>query len=115
MRLRTISTAAVCALALLLSTPGSASAATGQFRYTYVTDEGYEAVGFMNNPPSEECINLPFVGSNDLRPGYAPKNRTDATAVVFRDADCEGDAWFSLRPFTGGGSDRLLVRSVLFS
>ncbi|MEV0256987.1 hypothetical protein AB0H82_22350 [Streptomyces sp. NPDC050732] len=115
MRLRRSATAALGALTLALTVPTSASAADGQFRYTYLTDEGYEAVGFLNNPPSGECINLYGVGSNDLRPGYSPKNRTDATAVVFLNADCKGDTFFSLRPHTGGGSERLKVRSVVFS
>ncbi|MGA4844936.1 hypothetical protein ACOBQB_01065 [Streptomyces sp. G5(2025)] len=115
MRFRRSVAAAFGALTLVLAAPTSASAAEGQFRYTYLTDEGYEAVGFLNNPPSGECINLYGVGSDDLPPGHSPKNRTDATAVVFLNADCEGDAFFSLRPHTGGGSERLKVRSVVFS
>ncbi|MBW5420300.1 hypothetical protein GKQ77_01775 [Streptomyces sp. BG9H] len=115
MHLRRSATAALGALALVLAAPTSASAADGQFRYTYLTEEGYEAVGFLNNPPSGQCINLHGVGSDDLPPGHSPKNRTDATAVVFLNADCEGDVFFSLRPHTGGGSERLKVRSVVFS
>lgn len=115
MRRRTSVAAALSALALLAATPGSASAATGQFRYTYTTGEGYEAVGFLNDPPSSECINLFGVGSDDLAPGHSPKNRTDTVATVFLNADCEGDSYFSLRPHTGGGSERLKVRSVVFS
>ncbi len=115
MRLRHAMTAALGALVLVTTVPTSAVAATGQFRYTYTTDEGYEAVGFLNDPPSRRCINLKGVGSDDLAPGHSPKNRTDATATVFLRADCEGDQFFSLRPRTGGGSERLKVRSVVFS
>nr|PPQ62663.1 hypothetical protein C5F59_36010 [Streptomyces sp. QL37] len=94
--------------------PNSASAATGQFRYTYETDEGYEAVGFLNAPASRQCINLPGAGSDGLPPAYAPKNLTDATATVFLGADCEGGVHYTLRP-GGGASERLKVRSVVFS
>ncbi|MCN9242367.1 hypothetical protein NGF19_16470 [Streptomyces sp. RY43-2] len=106
--------AASSALVLLLAAPGSASAATGQFRYSYTTEEGYEAVGFLNNPDSGTCINLHGPGSEPGSPGRAPKNRTDATATVFLGADCEGDIYYTLRPGAGAG-DRLLVRSVVFS
>ncbi|MEV7401977.1 hypothetical protein AB0N93_16500 [Streptomyces sp. NPDC091267] len=115
MRLRRSAAAALGALALALALPTSAQAAEGQFRYTYLTGEGYEAVGFLNNPPSGQCINLHGADSNDLPPAHSPKNRTDSTAVVFADADCQGDVYFSLRPHTGGGSERLTVRSVIFS
>jgi hypothetical protein len=78
-----------------------------------VTVEGYEATGFLNSPPSGQCINLPGVGQENPEPGHSPKNRTDAWAQVFTDTDCEGDS-FPLRPHTGGASERLKVRSVLF-
>jgi hypothetical protein len=115
MRLRRFAAAALGALALALTLPTPAHAAEGQFRYTYLTGEGYEAVGFLNNPPNGRCINLHGADSNDLPPAHSPKNRTDATAVVFANADCQGDDHFSLRPRTGGGSERLTVRSVVFS
>ncbi|TWV56412.1 hypothetical protein FRZ03_04535 [Streptomyces misionensis] len=98
----------------MLAAPGSASAATGQFRYTYTTAEGYEAVGFLNDPPGGECINLQGPASEPGSVSRAPKNRTDATATVFLDADCEGDIYYTLRPGAGAG-DRLLLRSVVFS
>nr|WP_208869018.1 hypothetical protein [Streptomyces glaucescens] len=106
--------AASSAFLLLVAMPGSASAATGQFRYTYTTAEGYEAVGFLNNPASGECTNLPAPGSAPGAASRAPQNRTDATATVFLDADCEGDTYYTLPPGTGA-SDRLLLRSVVFS
>ncbi|WP_246019060.1 hypothetical protein [Saccharothrix australiensis] len=101
-------------MALLLAMPGAASAATGQFRYTYTTDEGYDAVGFLNNPDSGECITLPTPAANPGVASRAPRNRTDATATVFLDADCEGDTYYTLNP-GAGASERLLLRSVVFS
>ncbi|MEW2513815.1 hypothetical protein [Streptomyces sp. NPDC046870] len=106
--------AACSAVALLLAAPGSASAATGQFRYAYTTAEGYEAAGFLNNPTSGECINLPAPGAAPGTASRAPRNRTDATATVFLNADCEGDTFYTLPP-GASASDRLLLRSVVFS
>ncbi|GAA2730836.1 hypothetical protein [Streptomyces nogalater] len=106
--------AACSAVVLLLAVPGSASAATGQFRYTYTTAEGYDAVGFLNNPAGGRCVNLPTPAAAPGAVSRAPKNRTDATATVFLDADCEGDTYYTLPP-GAGASDRLLVRSVVFS
>ncbi|OIK28501.1 hypothetical protein VT52_006830 [Streptomyces malaysiense] len=94
--------------------PGSASAATGQFRYSYTTEEGYEAVGFLNDPAGGRCVNLRGPGSEPGSFSRAPKNRTDATAIVFLRPDCEGDVYYALPPGAGAG-DRLLMRSVVFS
>ncbi|MEU8435239.1 hypothetical protein AB0F18_20415 [Streptomyces sp. NPDC029216] len=114
MRLRSAVTAVLGAGLLLAAVPTSAVAATGQFRYDYVTVEGYEASGFLNAPRSGECLNLPGVGQENPEPAHSPKNRTDAWARVFVDLNCEGPS-FDLRPYTGGGSERLKVRSVVFS
>ncbi|MFI0167581.1 hypothetical protein [Streptomyces sp. NPDC017095] len=117
MRLRSLAASAgtlTSALVLLLAVPGSALAATGQFRYSYTTAEGYEAVGFLNDPAGGECIDLHGPGSEPGSPGRAPKNRTDATATVFLAAGCEGDVYYTL-PSGAGAGDRLLVRSVVFS
>ncbi|WP_181860919.1 hypothetical protein [Streptomyces diacarni] len=105
--------ASASALVLVMALPGSASAATGQFRYTYTTEEGYEAVGFLNRPDSGKCIDLPAPGSAPGSASRAPKNRTDATATVFVNAGCEG-ASYVLPPGKGAG-DRLQLRSVVFS
>ncbi|MFK8850877.1 hypothetical protein [Streptomyces sp. Ac-502] len=113
MRLRSAFTTVLGAALLLTATPGSAYAATGQFRFSYVTVEGDEASGFLNNPPSGHCINLHGVGQENPQPGHSPKNRTDAWATVFTGTDCQGDS-FRLRPRTGGASERLKLRSVIF-
>ncbi|MFJ3086766.1 hypothetical protein [Streptomyces sp. NPDC086838] len=106
--------AAVSAAVLLVTVPGSAAAATGQFRFSYTTEDGYDAVGFLNNPASGQCINLAPAASEPGSASRAPKNHTNATATVFLDADCEGDTYYVL-PSGKGASDRLLARSVVFS
>ena len=107
--------ALVGATTLLLTVPGSASAANGSFRYTYVDKTGEEQTGTLHHPSSEECITIPEAAIEYVQDSaHSPKNRTDATAVVFTNADCTGD-WFSLKPYTGGASDRLKFRSVVFS
>ncbi|MFF4189586.1 hypothetical protein [Nonomuraea sp. NPDC001831] len=114
MRLHSAVAAAGGALMLVLAVPASASAAMGQFRYSYLTADGYDVVGFINNPRSGTCIDIQGAGSDGTSPAYAPKNRTDSTATVFLEAGCEGDVFYSLRP-GAGASDRLLLRSVVFS
>ncbi|MFD8376098.1 hypothetical protein ACFV2Z_36000 [Streptomyces sp. NPDC059688] len=79
--------------------------ATGQFRYTYTNAEGYDAVGFLNDPPSGQCTNLPAPAAAE---GAA------ATATVFLHADRAGDTYLTL-PAGADASDRLLLRSVVFS
>ncbi|MFE7053931.1 hypothetical protein ACFVAO_01795 [Streptomyces californicus] len=114
MRLRSALASALGVGVLLITTPATAAAATGQFRYDYMTPEGYEASGFLISPPSGQCLNLPGVGEDNPQPAHSPKNRTDAWATVFTDTNCEGDS-FPLRPRTGGASERLKVRSVVFN
>lgn len=114
MRLRSAVAAASGALMLVLAVPGSASAATGQFRYSYKTADGYDAVGFINDPESGRCIDIKGAGSDGTSAAYAPKNLTDSTATVFLEAGCMGDAFYSLPP-GAGASERLLLRSVVFS
>ncbi|MFF4168095.1 hypothetical protein [Streptomyces sp. NPDC001741] len=117
MSLRSLTAAAGAALGatvLLIAVPGSAFAASGQFRYSYTTADGYEAVGFLNNPTSGRCINLATPAAEPGSVSRAPKNHTDATAIVFLATNCEGDTYYVLPPGRGA-SDRLLVRSVVFS
>ncbi|MEU9113661.1 hypothetical protein AB0D04_18250, partial [Streptomyces sp. NPDC048483] len=114
MRLRRTAASAVAtavgALALVLSAPASAHAATGPF--TYVVD-GDPVLHLLPNPPSGTCVPLPEVADPEVPPAHSPRNFTDSTAVVFTGTDCTGDS-FSLRPETGYGSERLKLRSVLF-
>ncbi|MFI9050725.1 hypothetical protein [Streptomyces sp. NPDC053427] len=115
MRLRrtaaTAAATAVSALALVLTLPASANAATGYF--TYVVDDTPMPLVLID-PPSRECLTLPEVADPEVPPAHSPRNGTDSTAVVFTNPDCTGNH-FSLRPHTGHGSERLKVRSVVFS
>ena len=114
MRLRNTVAAAVGAAVLVLTVPTSASAAGGEFRYTYRDHAGYAREGRLIDPPSRECITLPQTEDRDAPSADSPRNDTDATATVFTGDNCDGD-WFSLRPFGGRASERLKLRSVVFS
>ncbi|WP_406450522.1 hypothetical protein OG782_13155 [Streptomyces sp. NBC_00876] len=115
MRFRTTAAAALGALALIVSLPGSASAADGHFTYEYTAFDGSKQTGFLFDPPSRECITLPEVADpGSSYPADTPWNHTDATATVFTGPDCDG-AYFTLRPFGGHASERLKLRSVVFS
>ncbi|HEY8985481.1 MAG TPA: hypothetical protein VIU15_38660 [Streptomyces sp.] len=115
MRLRTTLAAAVGALALTVAVPTSASAATGQFFYVYSGLDGSPQVAALTDPRSGECVTLPEVADPGASsPARSPRNRTDATAVVFTNPDCTGD-YYVLNPFVGGAGPRLELRSVFFS
>jgi hypothetical protein len=86
----------------------------GEFRYTYHDQAGLAREARLVDPPSRECITLPEVADEAVPPADSPRNDTDATATVFTNDDCSGD-YFSLRPFGGRASDRLKLRSVVFS
>ncbi|WP_327367638.1 hypothetical protein [Streptomyces sp. NBC_01217] len=114
MRLRSTVAAAFGALALIVTVPTSANAAWGEFRYTFSGLDGSPQVGILSDPPSRSCINLPEVADpGSSSPAHSPRNYTDSTAVVFSEADCEGDI-FVLRPDGGHASERLKLRSVIF-
>ncbi|MFE6843779.1 hypothetical protein [Streptomyces sp. NPDC057686] len=114
MRLRTAVVAAAGALTLLVAVPGSASAATGEFEYSYVGLDGQPRQERFSDPEDYTCVVIPEVADpNSSEPAFSPRNRTDAHARVFTGADCTGDH-FDLRPFTGYGSARLKLRSVVF-
>ncbi|TDU79731.1 hypothetical protein [Streptomyces sp. KS 21] len=114
MRLRTVVVAAASALTLLVAVPGSATAATGEFGYSYVGLDGEPRQERLLDPESDECVGIPEVADpNSSEPAFSPRNRTDAVARVFTNADCTGDH-FDLRAFTGHGSERLKLRSVVF-
>ncbi|MEU9720771.1 hypothetical protein [Streptomyces sp. NPDC047976] len=115
MRLRRASIAALGAFTLLLAVPSSASAAVGEFQYTYIGLDGQPHIRILLDPESRECVTLPEVADpNASLPAHSPRNRTTSTATVFTEPECEGD-FFSLRPIVGRGSERLKLRSVVFS
>ncbi|MFJ2645139.1 hypothetical protein ACIO1C_00130 [Streptomyces sp. NPDC087420] len=113
MKLRNGLAVTLATLALTLSMSTSALAATGQFHYKFRDDSGQELSVTLPDPRSGRCINLYGVDSDDLPPGYAPHNQTDAGATVYDGIDCEGREW-RLRPHGLPAGDRLLVRSVRF-
>ncbi|MCM2419297.1 hypothetical protein [Streptomyces sp. RKAG293] len=114
MRIRHSAAASLGALALVLTLSAPADAAEGTFVYTYSGLDGSQQTATLSDPTSEECITLPEVADPSASsPAHSPLNRTDARAVVFTDPGCEGDS-FTLRAFTGHGSERLKLRSVRF-
>ncbi|EPH40224.1 peptidase inhibitor family I36 protein [Streptomyces aurantiacus] len=114
MRFRSSAGAALGALALILTVPTSASAATGEFEYTYTGLNGMPQTAKLVDPESRVCHTLPEVADDDAsNPAHSPRNRTDSTVTVFTEAECEG-AYFTLRP-GGQASERLKMRSAIFS
>ncbi len=114
MRLRNAAVAAFGALTLVLTVPTSASAAVGEFQYTYSGLDGRPQIAVLTDPDSWECITLPEVADPGASsPAHSPRNRTDDFAVVFTGPNCDGDR-FVLRPYTGYGTERLKLRSVSF-
>ncbi|MFF8732343.1 hypothetical protein ACF073_38655 [Streptomyces sp. NPDC015171] len=114
MRLRNAAVTALGALALLLAAPGSASAASGEFQYTYSGLDGSPRIAVLQDPDSGLCITLPEVADPGAStPAHSPRNRTDEYAIAFTEPGCTG-ASFTMRPYTGYGSERLKLRSVVF-
>lgn len=115
MRYRNTVVAVACALAAAFCFPASAHAAEGDFIYRYVGEYGSHEIGGLVDPPSRECITLPEVSDPDeTEPAFAPLNDTNATATVFTGVGCDGD-YYTLRPNGGHASERLKLRSVVFS
>jgi hypothetical protein len=114
MRLRNALALAAGTGLLLITTAAAASAAGGDFSYRFHDSDGIRQESTLIDPPSGECITLPEVADDETSaPADEPRNRTDTAARVFTGADCDGDS-FVLRPYTGRGSDRLKLRSVVF-
>ncbi|MFE7128883.1 hypothetical protein [Streptomyces sp. NPDC057617] len=112
MRLRHTLAAAAGALALLVSVPGSASAAEGEFSYLFTGMDGRPTKGMLIDPPSGVCVTLPEVAGEYVPPAHSPRNGTASVATVFTGADCDG-YHYRLRP-GGSASERLKMRSVVF-
>ncbi|GAA4837567.1 hypothetical protein [Kitasatospora terrestris] len=108
MRLRTSLAALGGAVLLVICTPTSSYAATGDFLYKV----GPGVLAGIADPASGTCIDLPF--TTEEHPGFAPENFTDATATVFLDSGCDGDVFYVMNPGKKLG-DRLELRSVIFS
>ncbi|MFF7300550.1 hypothetical protein [Streptomyces sp. NPDC008265] len=108
MRLRNTVIATASALMMTLSMTSSAQAADGEFEYR----GSLGRVRLLVDPPSGECINLEH--ATDLVPASSPWNRTNATATVFLDFDCDGDTYYVMTPGKKLGL-LLKLRSVSFS
>ncbi|MFG3283355.1 hypothetical protein [Streptomyces sp. NPDC048111] len=116
MRLRHAAVALTGALSLILSVPMSASAADGEFTYSYVGKDGKTHTAAKVDPAGRECYTLAEVADPAASaPAFSPRNRTTASATVFAEPDCEGDVYFTLKPLTGSGTEKLKFRSVVFS
>lgn len=114
MRLRHSAAAALGALALVLALPSPAGAAEGDFSYGFVGLDGKPQRAVLTDLPGRECTALPEVADPaSSEPAFAPRNDTDAVAVVFTQPDCTGRS-YPLRAHGGHGSDRLKLRSVFF-
>ncbi|MER7935340.1 MULTISPECIES: hypothetical protein [unclassified Streptomyces] len=112
MRLLRSAAAVVGALALVVTLPASASAATGDFSYKFVGLDGKAQSATVHDPRSPGCLVLPEVADpGSSEPAFAPHNDTDEWAVVFTGPDCTGDSW-TLRPHGNPATDRLKLRSV---
>ncbi|QDQ13299.1 hypothetical protein [Streptomyces spectabilis] len=113
MRFRTSLAAALGALALVVTLPSSANAATGQFVFTYNRD-GRTIEGRLHDPEARECIDLDEVAKPDATPAHSPRNRTNSIATVYTELECEGES-FALRAHSGYGGEGLKFRSVVFN
>ncbi|WP_328608365.1 hypothetical protein OG943_04365 [Amycolatopsis sp. NBC_00345] len=114
MRVRTalLVVASVCSFGVAV--PAVASAAEGDFTYRYYDEDGMIQSGALADPPSGVCLDIPEVIDFYDQHAFRPHNKTDSSATVFKNGNCEGDAYYTLKA-GGRASDRLLIRSVVFS
>ncbi|MEI5102059.1 hypothetical protein RB200_30510 [Streptomyces sp. PmtG] len=113
MRFRTSLAAALGALALVVTLPPSANAATGQFVFTY-NREGKTIEGRLHDPTGRECIDLTEVSNLNETPAHSPRNRTNSIATVYTELECEGES-FALKAHSGYGGEGLKFRSIVFN
>lgn len=111
MRLRTALAAVTAAFALVLSTAGSSSAATGDFLYVSLDLNNVQIQQELSNPDNGVCIELE--GTANL-PALLGRNFTTSVATVFQDSNCDGDTFWVVNqgafvPLTSR------FRSVIFS
>ncbi|QDQ12367.1 hypothetical protein [Streptomyces spectabilis] len=89
MRLRHAVGAALGALVLTVTPPASAHAANGFFSYRYGLP-GAQTTGFMQDPTSLHCTDIPEIEGHPLQNGFSPENRTDEDVFLFLGEDCTG-------------------------
>lgn len=107
-RLRAVAPAAFFALALLLAAPGPASAATGDFSYSYDDETGRTVTVNVHDPVNGKCTNVPEVANGTSGAAYAPNNRTDREVQVFTGRNCAGNRYIVGK---GAGQPRLRFAS----
>ncbi|MFI1653176.1 hypothetical protein ACH4XT_40490 [Streptomyces avidinii] len=113
MRLRAVTTAA-CALALVITVPGSASAETSCiFYYTYTDSAGVEKQTTSEQDPFQTCINIPEATDEvNTKPAHSPINKTHGVAYAYEETECSG-AKFVLESDASGGAS-MKFRSMYF-
>ncbi|MEW2373933.1 hypothetical protein AB0940_31930 [Streptomyces sp. NPDC006656] len=93
-RLRTVAPAAAFALSLLCATPGPASAASGDFSYTYKDKtNGRTATVDVEHPVGGKCTNVPEVANGRADSAYAPSNQSDREVQVYTGLNCAGSKY----------------------
>ncbi|MFD5703148.1 hypothetical protein [Streptomyces lasiicapitis] len=117
LRPRALALAAACTLTFLLATPGSSSAALGDFFYTYTDSAGVEQRQKLddegqNSLPNNQCHNVEEAEAEGTKPAHSPRNSTDTKVYVFEDIDCDGT--HQVLGTFGEGGVNLKFRSFLF-
>lgn len=105
------------ALLGVLATPGSASAALGDFFYTYTGADGVEHRQKLddegrNSLASRECHNVKEAEAEGTKPAHSPKNNTDEKVYLFKDIDCDGT--YQVLGSGAEGGKNLEFRSFFF-
>ncbi|MFJ2405253.1 hypothetical protein ACIOUE_28570 [Streptomyces xanthochromogenes] len=114
MRLRHTVGAALGALALIVTLPTSADAATGKFSYTFTNEQGKTETDTENNPASHKCIDLLGVDKPEDHSGaWSGRNATDNVATVYTDLECLGTATVIKKGLTSPPDVKF--RSVIFN
>ncbi|NBE54287.1 hypothetical protein [Streptomyces boluensis] len=114
MRLRHTVAASCGAFALTALLAAPASAATGDFSYSFVGISGDRQSATLHNPESGQCVTIPEAADPDSsHTAFAPHNFTDSYAIVFTEPNCTGDVW-RLKPHGRPATDQLALRSVVF-
>ncbi|MCB5177885.1 hypothetical protein [Streptomyces antimicrobicus] len=106
MRLRTTAAAFAGALALVLPTAAQALADDGGFSYTFVDKNGKEQPAQLRDVPSDTCMQLQHTSAEG--PALSVANHTDAVALLFDNAQCQGEP----RAVAGPGERHTDVNAV---
>ena len=74
--------AVLATAALLLTSPGVASAAEGRFRYSYHDGSGDVVTSALQDPSSRECLDIPEVQTGVAEHVFRPRNHTAGTTTA---------------------------------